>query len=205
MPLTLLVSRWRRGSLLAPLGPAAALAAVLSLAGCLPGAGGPPATLARTPLAADPSQFRAAVRLPETLRVIDPELTVSVALTGASEPEVRRFPLTVSDDTVDRLAIAPEAKQGLYITVLRLDGEQARALTAWRKRIATSHHGKLTLSVITDACRTSGQLPASVPMTTYAALTPSDGFHMLTAETDLVEIARELGQPFALRPCPAGR
>lgn len=205
MPLTLFACRWRRGSLRATFGPAAAFAAILSLAGCLPGAGGPPAMLARlNPLAADPSQLRAAVRLPETVRVIDPELTVSVALAGVAEPEVRHFPLAVSDDMVDRLAIAPEAKPGFNVTVLRLDDEQATALAAWRAQITTSHHGRLTLSVITDACRTSGPEPASVSMTTYVALTPTAGFHTLTAETDLVEIARELGRPFALKACPAG-
>jgi hypothetical protein len=192
----------RRQNLAGAVATATALAALLGLAACLPGAGGPPAALARlNPMVVDTRLLRTAVRLPDTARIVDSELTMTTALAGSDTPEVRHFPLIASHDPADRAALGSAAKAGFALAVFRLDPTQAAALDAWRTRLASTRHGKLTISLRTDACRVSGNATDPVPMTTYIAAAPAEGFHMLTAETDLVNIARDMGRPFALPRC----
>jgi hypothetical protein len=184
---------------------AAGLTAPLALSACLPGAAGPSAALARlNPMAVDPARLRAAVRVPDTVRIMDAELTVTAQLTGSPAPEVRNFPLTVSDDPAERVPLAGQAKAGFTLTVLRLDDEQAAALGAWRKDLIANRHGKLSLAIGTDACRLSGSARDPVPLTVYIAAAPTVGFATLTPETDLLTIARDLGQPLMLPICASG-
>ena len=179
----------------------AAAAATLALAACLPSVGGPAAGLALlNPMTVEPGMLRAAVRLPDTVRIIASELTVTADMTGFATPEVRYFPLTVSRDPAERVPLVSETKVGFALTIVRLDAEQAAALASWRRELTLSRRGKLTLAIRVDACREAGAPGDPVPLTFYIAASPSGGYAMLTAETDLARLART-GSPMTLSPC----
>ena len=186
------------------IGLAAALTATLLLSGCL-SSGGPATALAHVdPMTMDMSQLRAAVRLPQTVRLRSAAMTVSATLDGEKTPQVRRFPLTRSADPADRAALAQEANAGFKLAAFRLDPDQAADLGAWRQRLTTGHHGTLTLSLNADGCRVSGRPTDPVPMTIYIAASPADGFHALTEEADITKLAAGKGAPAAFPSCASG-
>ena len=205
MPLTRdPVHRPLRQQVVAAVALAASLAAALTLSACLPSVGRAPAALALlNPMTVDPGQLRAAVRLPDSARIVDGALTVTADLTGLAVPEVREFPLTVSHDPAERVALASEAKAGFAITVFRLDARQAADLAAWRKALIANRHGKVTLAIRADTCRVAGGPDDPVPLTVYIAASPTGGYAVLVAEADLARLTASNGGVPTLAPCGA--
>jgi len=140
----------------------------------------------------DPAQFRAAVKLPRSLklRAQGVALRIGVKISGGHE-EFQDFMLREVSDPGDVLVLNKELDANTHIFAYRLDPGEVDRLVAFRDALKKKQEasgrrgGSITISIRPDACR-RGDLPASpVYVTTYVQTAETGGYIPLARDVDL--------------------
>ena len=170
----------------------------LMLAGC----GHMPVTsmvkLARVDfVATDPAGLRAAVKLPRTIRPLRDQvrLHLVVRLAGGKK-DVQDFRLVEVSDPGDLLSLRGEIDGAAHLFAYRLEPAEAARLTAFREALkkqqtaSGGRGGALTISIATEACRSSELPDGPVLLTTYLRTAETGEYVPLARDVDMRSIVR---------------
>ena len=156
----------------------------------------------------DPAQFRAAVKLPRSLklRAQGVALRIGVKISGGHE-EFQDFMLREMSDPGDMLVLNKELDANTHIFAYRLDPGEVDRLVAFRDALKKKQEasgrrgGSITISIRPDACR-RGDLPASpVYVTTYLQTAETGGYIPLTRDLDLRTVEPGRDHTAKIPPC----
>lgn len=171
---------------------AAALAMLVALAGCLTTPPSSVVKLARlSPLDADPSAVRLAVRLPEALVVRDGDIRLRIGFDGGSETTrlVEEYAAVITDGSGGMPGIAIDESDGTHVFVAALTEEDAAALAETQKRIrawrTAGIEGEGQLAVMATACADGPVPEGPIPLTTWMRTSPDEPFFIVARNIDL--------------------
>ena len=186
------------------------LIAALFLAACLTT---PPSTVAKlarlSPLEADPSAIRLAVRLPGSLVVRDGDVRLRVSFDGGSEATrlVEEYAAVIADGAEDLTGIATKPGDGSRVFVAALTEDDAASLADTQRRIrawrAAGIEGKGQLAVMATACANGPFPDGPIPLTTWMRTSPDEPFFVLARTVDLRRQFDSANLPYdAIERCP---
>jgi hypothetical protein len=189
------------------------LVLAVGLAVLLAGCGHMPVTsmirLARADLTTtDPSQLRAAVKLPRVLRLRPQGVALRIAVRLANGKEdAQEFRLREVSEPNDVLALHHELGPDTHIFAYRLERSEAARLATFRDGLKAKQSasggrgGAITISVRPDACQ-AGDLPAgAVLVTTYLRTAETGGYVPLARDLDLRTINPGQDHTAKIPPC----
>lgn len=143
-------------------------------------------------VAADPADFRAAIRLPQGFGPAQPRANLTLhASRDKGERVVTRVALIPVTDGSEDFALAELKRPGFTVTALRIAPADLATLAPFRD--SARGLDKLDLTVEPEACRRAGTADAAL-LTTYLRTDPSAPYLVLAREADMekAEAAQEL-------------
>jgi hypothetical protein len=157
----------------------------------------------------DPTQLRAAVKLPRLLRPRPHGVALRIAVRLANgQEEAQEFKLREVSEPNGVLALHHELGPDTHIFAYRLEQSEAVRLATFRDALKVKQSasggrgGAITISIRPDACRT-GDLPVgAVLVTTYLRTAETGGYVALARDLDLCTI--NPGQDHAAKIPPCG-
>ena len=141
----------------------------------------------------DPTQLRAAIKLPQALRARPNGVSLRIAVrVGRAPEEARDFVLSELPAPSE---LAREAGTNSHVFAYCIDEADLPRLTAFRTELiakkSSGQNGSISISVQPQACRT-GELPdGPVYLTTYLRTAETGDYVTLTRDVDLRTISRE--------------
>lgn len=159
---------------------------VLLAAACSTTGETPPAALGFARLdaiAADPADFRAAIRLANGFGPSAPRANLTLLATRkGGERVVTRVALVAVTDGSENFALAEFAKTGFAVTAFRIAPADLATLAPFRDSVRGMD--ALELTVQPEACRLAGTEDAAL-LTTYLRTDPSASYFVLSREADM--------------------
>jgi hypothetical protein len=178
----------------------------LTLAGC----GHMPVTsmvkLARVDFeTSDPSQLRAAIKLPKSLRPRPNGMSLRIAVrVGRAPEEARDFALRELPAPPE---LAREADADSQVYAYRIDDADLPRLAAFRAELiakkSSGQRGSITISVQPQACKTAELPEGPVYLTSYLRTAETGSYVTLARDVDLRAIATEQSIVDKIPPCGA--
>lgn len=134
-------------------------------------------------VAADPADFRAAIRLPQGFGPAQPRANLTLyASRDKGERVVTRVALIPITDGSEDFALAELKRPGFTVTALRIAPADLATLAPFRD--SARGLDKLDFTVEPEACRRASTAEPAL-LTTYLRTDPSASYLMLTREADM--------------------
>ena len=134
-------------------------------------------------IAADPGDFRAAIRLPQGFGPAAPRANLTLLATRkGGERVVTRVALLAISDGSEKFALAEFDRPGFTVTGFRIAPADLATLAPFRDSVRGMD--ALELTVAPEACRRAGTAEAAL-LTTYLRTDPSAPYLVLAREADM--------------------
>lgn len=153
----------------------------------------------------DPSQLRAAIKLPKSLRPRPNGMSLRIAVrVGRAPEEARDFALRELPAPPE---LAREADADSQVYAYRIDDADLPRLAAFRAELiakkSSGQRGSITISVQPQACKTAELPEGPVYLTSYLRTAETGSYVTLARDVDLRAIATEQSIVDKIPPCGA--
>jgi hypothetical protein len=140
----------------------------------------------------DPSQLRAAIKLPRTLRPLPNRIRLRIAVrVGRAPEEAQEFVLRELSTPAE---LAREASADSQIYAYRIEDSDLARLLAFRSELvakkSSGQHGSISIFVQPQACKVEELSDGPIYFTTYLRTAETGDYVVLTRDVDLRSLAQ---------------
>lgn len=151
----------------------------------------------------DPTQLRAAIKLPRTVRPLPKGVMLRIAVrVGRAPEEARDFVLRELPEPAE---LARELGPDSHIFAYRIDDADVARLTAFRSELMarknSGQKGSLTISVRPQACKVGELVDGPLYFTTYLRTAETQEYVTLARDVDLRSLVSDTAVVAAMPRC----
>lgn len=147
---------------------------------------------------ADPSELRAAIRIPNTLRPQPGGVVLTVTKTGAAPPARHDFVLEEVKETSERTPLLTRERIGFSVHAFRISNADAARI----RELQASPGGGGSIGIAAKACRTTDLPKDAILSSTFLKVDRARGYLTVLEDVDLRKELGDVNLDQEIPPCP---